>query len=361
MSSDPDLYVVVPSTVDDPRAPSGGNRYDRAVCDGLVARGWRVHERHVEGDWPRPDERSLDGLARVLAAVPDDGLLLADGLVVCGAPEVVVPHTDRLRLLVLVHLPLADETGLPPDLAADLHTRERATLRAAAAVVATGRRTASRLVEAHGIEAARVFVVCPGTDFAPVAPGTDGATRLLCVASLTPRKGHDVLVEALTRVASAPWTVDCAGPLSVPAHVRSLRRRIDCSGLGGRVRLLGPRTGRALAELYAAADLVVLASRAEPYGMVITEALARAVPVLATDVDGIPDALGRTRDGRVPGLLVRPDDPAALAAGLRAWFTDPGLRAESRAAALVRRGMLASWDETTRQLATVLRHVRVRR
>lgn len=349
------VHVILPGDVDDPGLPSGGNVYDRRICDGLGELGWHVHRTAVPGDWPLPGADARDGLARALAAAPDGAAVLVDGLVACGVPEIVVPQARRLRLAVLVHLPLAAETGLPPEVAADLDRRERETLHAAALVVATSPRAATTLIARHGLDPARVGVAAPGVDPAPLAPGTDGRSRLLCVASVTPRKGHDVLVRALTAVRELPWTCVCAGPLGRdPGYVEHVRGLISAGGLVDRVRLAGPLTGGALEDAYAAADLLVLPSRAETYGMVVTEALARGIPVLASEVDALPETLGRTPDGFRPGLLVPPDDPDALAAALRRWLINPALRVRIRTSARLRRGMLHGWATTSRQLADLL-------
>ncbi|WP_422773621.1 glycosyltransferase family 4 protein [Plantactinospora sp. WMMC1484] len=349
------MYVVLPGDIDDPDAPSGGNAYDRRVCTGLTALGWQVRELAVPGRWPRPEEAGRMALADALAGVPDGAVVLLDGLVGCGVPEVVAPAAGRLRVAVLVHLPLRDETGLPAELADRLDNLERRTLRAAGAVVATSAGTGRRLAQRHGLPPGRVHVVPPGVAPAPPAPGTDGATGLLCVASVTPRKGHDVLVQALTTLADRPWSCRCVGPAARDsAWVDGLRRSVEAAGLAGRVRFLGPRGGADLAAEYAAADLLVLASRSEPYGMVVTEALARGIPVLASAVDGIPEAVGRAPDGGPPGLLVPPGDPAMLAGALRRWFDEPDLRQRLRTAAARRRTGLPGWDVTAAGLAEVL-------
>ncbi|MEW2359851.1 glycosyltransferase family 4 protein [Spirillospora sp. NPDC029432] len=339
----------MPGDVDRVAVPSGGNVYDRRVCEGL-ARRRPVHEIAVPGDWPRPDAAARERLDRALAGLPDTAGVLLDGLVACGVPDVVGPHAARLRVTVLVHLPLADEGAG----AADLDAPERATLRAAGAVVATSEWAARRLVDHHGLDADRVHVAAPGCDPAGAAAPGDG-TRLLCVASVTPRKGHDVLVQALGELADLPWTCECVGPLRRDlAHVAQVRKLIERHGLDERITLAGPRRGARLDAAYAGADLLVLPSRAETYGMVVTEALARGIPVLAADCGGVPEALGRAPGGRVPGLLVPPGDVTALAAALRRWLTDPGLRSGLRAAALARRGTLRGWDDTARDLAAVL-------
>jgi glycosyltransferase involved in cell wall biosynthesis len=225
--------------------------------------------------------------------------------------------------------------------------------------VATSPWAAHRLIEHHGLDADRVHVVTPGVDAEPLAPGTDGWSSLLCVASLTPRKGHDLLVEALAAVASVPWTCVFAGPLSrAPAHVEKVRKLVELHGLGERVLLVGPLTGEPLAAAYSAADLAVLPSRAETYGMVVTEALARGIPVLATAVDGVPETLGLASDGSVPGILVPPGDARTLASALRRWFAEPELRDRLRGSARLRRETLSPWGETSRRMAAVLAQLR---
>ncbi|MFI0407689.1 glycosyltransferase family 4 protein [Actinomadura sp. 3N508] len=354
MSTAHEICFVVPGDIDDAGVPSGGNHYDRMLCEELAASGRPVRELAVPGAWPRPDSAARAGLARALAGLPDGAVVLLDGLVACGVPEIVVPEAERLRLAVLIHLPLADEPGQ-----ADLNAAERRTLEAVGAVVATSPWARDHLLAHHGLEASRVHAVTPGTEPAPLATGTDGATRLLCVASVTPRKGHDILVEALATLAHLPWQCECVGPLRRdPEHVTRLQRLIAQHRLGDRVRLEGPLTGKRLDDAYASADLLVLASRAETYGMVVTEALARGVPVVATAVDGVPDTLGWDPSGAVPGLLVPPDDPTALSAALRRWLVEPDLRTRLRAAARERRDTLPGWDDTARRMATILSRLR---
>ncbi|WP_240980632.1 MULTISPECIES: glycosyltransferase family 4 protein [Streptomyces] len=349
------VHFVMPGGVDDPATPSGGNAYDRRVCLDLPGFGWRVHKQLVDGSWPRPGAAARTELARTLRDLPDGAVVLLDGLVACGVPEIVVPEAERLRLAVLVHLPLGDETGLDPAVAADLDARERTVLRAVGAVIATSDWAVRRLVSHHGLDPDRVHVAAPGADIAPLASGTDGVSRLLCVAAVTPRKGQHRLVEALAGVTDLPWNCLCVGGLGQdPEYVAHLRDRITKYGLQNRIHLAGPQSGAELDASYAAADLMVLASYAETYGMAVTEALARGIPVLATDVGGVPEAVGRAPDGGVPGILVPPEDPAALAAELRHWFGEADVRRRLKSAARSRRAALGGWATTAKHLAGVL-------
>lgn len=355
----PAVHVVMPAGVDDTAAPSGGNIYDRRVCRDLPSAGRHVYEHLVAGAWPQPDAAARGELARILAQLADGTVVLLDGLLACAVPGIVVPEAARLRLAVLVHLPLGDETGLTSVRAAELDALERRTLRAVPAVVATSGWAARRLVAHHGLDAARVHVAAPGADPAPLAPGTDGASRLLCVASVTPRKAQHRLVEALAAVDGLPWSCHCVGSLHHdPGYAARLRTRAEEAGLGDRVHFIGPLAGEELAASYAAADLLVLTSRAETYGMVVTEALARGIPVLATAVDGLPEAVGRAPDGSVPGLLVPDGDPDALTSALRSWLAEPALRRRLRQSARDRRAMLHGWEKTSQSLARVLETLR---
>ncbi|WAZ25240.1 glycosyltransferase family 4 protein [Streptomyces cinnabarinus] len=349
------VHFVLPGGVDDPAMPSGGNAYDRRVSLDLPGFGWQVHKHAVTGEWPRPGAAARDELGRTLAELPDGTVVLMDGLVACGVPEIVVPEAERLRIAVLVHLPLGDETGLSAEVAAELDARERAVLRAVPAVIATSDWAVRRLVSHHGLAPERVHVATPGADIAPLASGTDGVSRLLCVAAVTPRKGQHRLIEALAAVTDLPWSCVCVGGLGQdPEYVAGLRTLISGYGLQDRLVLAGPRAGAELDASYAAADLMVLTSYAETYGMAVTEALARGIPVLATDVGGVPEAVGRAPDGGVPGILVPPEDPAALAAELRGWFGEADVRRRLKAAARGRRAALDGWATTARSLAGVL-------
>lgn len=313
---------------------SGGDVYDARVIAGLRELGWTVEDAQVPGSWPRPDAAARQALDALLAA--GDGPVLLDGLVACGVPDVVVPHAARRPLAVLVHLPLGEE-------APDLGAGEDAVLRAAAAVIATSPWTARRLARAD------VVVAVPGTDPAPLARGTDGAHRLLCLGAITPTKGQDLLVEALAALRGHPWTLDLVGPTGrAPSFVADVHARIVASGLADRVRVPGPRTGPALDAIWDTTDLLVAFSRVETYGMVVGEALARGIPVIASAVGGLPDTVANG------GVLTPPEDVPALVATLRRWFAERPLRDGLRISASRQRCSLTAWTQTSRRVDQAL-------
>jgi glycosyltransferase involved in cell wall biosynthesis len=256
--------------------------------------------------------------------VPDGGVVLVDGLVGSAAAGVMVPAAARLRLVLLVHLPL-DTPG------------EAAVLAAARAVITTS--PCTRLP-------VPVHVATPGVDPAPLATPSPAGDRLLCVGAVAAHKGQDRLADALAAVPE-PFTCTYVGSLTrEPDFVAALRTRLD-----DRIRLAGALTGPELAAAYAGTDLLVSASRGETYGMVATEALARGIPVLAVRVGGLPVAVGHAPDGSVPGLLVEADE---LTGAVRRWLADASLRERLRRSARDRRETLTGWDVTARIVSGVL-------
>ncbi len=344
------VHFIVPEGIDDPARPSGGNTYDRRIARGLAAAGWTVHVHEVPGSWPWPDAPSLGTLAGVVGGIPDGALVLVDGLVASPAPEVLAPEAGRVRLVVLVHMPLGHDTT-----EGGVREREGIVLSAAAGVVTTSAWARRALLELYSLPSDRVHVAEPGVDPADLAPGTATAGALISVAAVIPGKGHDLLLDALASLIGCRWQCSCVGSLERdPVFVERLRRRVRDDRMDGRVRFSGPQADADLARSYAAADVLVLPSRAESYGMVVAEALARGLPVVAADVGGVPEALGHGADGARPGLLVPPGDPVALREAIRAWLEDADLRVRLRRAARERRESLADWSTTTSAVADVL-------
>jgi glycosyltransferase involved in cell wall biosynthesis len=346
------VHVVVPEGFDDPGQPSGGNIYDRRVCAGLAAAGWEVRVATVAAAWPVPGPDALAGLARIVSAVPDGEAVLIDGLIASPTAAQLLPHAGRIRLTVLLHMPLA--TALDTHHDASAERSERAVLRAAAGVVVTSEWTRQQVLTRYAIPVGRVHVARPGVDRV-AAPPRAVRGQLICVGVLGRHKGQDLLVEALAGLADRDWHCVLAGsPDRDPDFAGQLRTRITRLGYDRRVRLSGVLTGAALSRAYSTADLLVAPSRSETYGMTVTEALAHGLPVIAADVGGLPEALGSAADGSRPGQLVPPGDPAALAAALAGWLDDERHRDRLRAAVRQRPSTLRGWEQTAQDVAHAL-------
>jgi glycosyltransferase involved in cell wall biosynthesis len=286
----------------------------------------------------------------VVETLPDGALAVVDGLAFGAMPELAESHARRLRWVALVHHPLSLETGLEPDVQRALFESERRALSTVRGVIVTSRATA-RALAAFDVPASRIAVVEPGTDPAPLAMGSgSGALSLLCVATVTPRKGHALLIEALAGLRDRRWTLHCAGSLTMdPVCASALAEAIERHGVGERVVLHGEQDETGLNALYERADAFVLPSFHEGYGMALAEALAHGLPVVSTTAGAIPDTVPADA-----GVLVAPGDGLALRAALRRVMDDDDWRARLSAGARAARRLLPTWLDSAARFASAL-------
>ncbi len=341
------VHFVVPGRLE---TLTGGYGYDRRIVAGLRERGWQVTVHQLDDSFPLPGAAARARAATTLAAIPNADIVVLDGLALGALPDEVQPHADRLRLVALVHHPLAAETGLDEGVAAQLDVSERRALAHVRHVVVTSAATAEML-GAYGVVRERITVINPGTDRAAPSPGSTGPdVHLLCVASLTPRKGHDVLFRALADMPQRDWRLTCVGSLERdPETVRRLRDQLVASGLDDRVSLVGEMNGSALARVYDDADVFVLATLYEGYGMVVAEALARGLPVVATRTGAIGDLVGPEA-----GVLVAPGDSDAFARALARVIGSRDIRRELAAGARAVSDRLPTWEQSCAKMAATL-------
>ncbi len=344
-SSLPELWFAVPG---DPETRTGGYIYAKRLTAALRARGWTVHPVRLPGTFPHPSPDDLAETRRLLAALPARAPTLVDGLAFGALPADLLAGLD-LTITALVHHPLALETGLTPQDAQTAAQRERAALAFARAVIVTSPHTADVLAADYGVARTRIVIALPGVDSQPRAQGSHPPS-LLTVATVTPRKGHDVLVAALARIRDLAWTSTMAGSLErAPACVAALRAQIADAGIADRITLIGEVSDGDLTALYRRADVFVLPSRYEGYGMVFADALAAGLPVIACAAGAVT--------GTVPAAASRltpPDDAGALAESLRAVLTDQALRQRMADAAWAAGRKLPAWDDCAAAAAKVL-------
>jgi glycosyltransferase involved in cell wall biosynthesis len=341
------IAFIVPGSLE---TRTGGYEYDRRIVSGLRARGWAVDVHELSGSFPHPTTDARDRAARQFASLPMGTLVLADGLALGSLPELAERDRQRLRLVALVHLPLADAVGLERATASMLERSEARVLACCRRVIVTGASTVTR-IERYGVARERVAVVEPGTDVAPLARGSGGpSVHLVCVAAVTRGKGHEILIDALAQVPVDGWTLICAGSLERDrATVERVRASLRARALGNHVSLAGELDAPEIAALYDRADVFVLATLHETYGMAVAEALARGLPVVSTATGAIADLVGDHA-----GIVVPPGDVDALAEGLKQIIVDGPLRARCADGARRVRDRLPTWDGAVDKMTTLL-------
>ena len=342
----PRLEFIVPG---DPAQRTGGYLYDAHIVDELRQLGWTVSVKGLPGRFPEADTTARCALDQALAALPAGQQVVIDGLALGGLPEIAIRHGRRLALVALVHHPLGDERGLPPVRRHCLLASERAALSAVRGVITTSHSTARRMTD-FGLQPSRLQVVEPGVTPMPQAEADSDPPRLLCVGTLSPRKAQDVLVRALERVRELPWQCDFIGSTQrAPDFADAVARLVAAGRLQDRIRLHGACTDEHLRQAYAGADLFVLPSHYEGYGMVVTEAVSAGLPVLTTTGGALAETLPAGA-----GITVAPDDVDALAEALHTLLRDRERRVALRDGARQARLALKGWTHAGAEFAAAL-------
>lgn len=343
------LYFIYPGTLD---TLTGGYQYDRRLILELRRNGIAVETIGLSEQFPYPDDHARQEAHQALAALPDGAVAIVDGLAFGALDDLAVAEQHRLRLIALCHHPLALESGLDEAQRQRFHRSEQRALNAARAVLVTSPTTRQTLIEQFGLPAERVTVALPGTDPTPFAPCEGTPPQLLTVATLTRRKGHDILIDALAQLVDLPWQARFVGGGAFdPDWSELLRQQVNRQQLQQRIAFVG-----ALSELepeFCNADLFVLPSRYEGYGMVFAEALAAGLPVVAARAGAVPDVVPDTA-----GVLVPPDDVNALAETLRELLVNESRRRQLQAGARRAAKFLPTWADTGDLVARLIEDTR---
>ena len=327
---------------------TGGYIYERRLLEGLRALGHDVKHLEFGASFPDPTAADMAQAVDALAALPPERALILDGLVF-GSIDPAGLARVRAPIVAMIHHPLAFESGLTTARRAHLHRTERENLTRAAHVLVPSPHTARILARDYGVAPGRITIARPGTDRPVRRPAPSLPPLILSVGIQHPRKGHDILLDALARLVHLDWRAVIVGAPWDPAHAADLARRHAALGLGARVRLAGRLPQADLEDLYAAASVFALATRYEGYGIVFDEALAHGLPIVTCRTGAVPDTVPEAA-----GLLVPPEDAAAFAGALGGLLADPEDLAR-RAAASARAGQaLPDWAATARAASSVL-------
>jgi glycosyltransferase involved in cell wall biosynthesis len=343
---------AVPGDLD---TPTGGYAYDKRIIAELRALGWQVDVIDLGSAFPNPDAATRATALQKLQATAEGQPIVLDGLAFGVMAEEAAKLRERHPLVALVHHPLALETGLEPATAEALRVSERRALACTRAVIVTSAPTADILCRDYGVASERIAVIRPGVDVPAGAPRSqdqhaNGAVNLLAVGSVTPRKGYDLLIEVLGNLKQLPWRLTIAGDTTrnEQAFAR-LQADIARRKLQDRIVITGAVDAGRLAELYANADVFVLASLFEGYGMVFGEAVAHGLPIVATAVGAAPEIVPADA-----GSLVAPGDASALRDALRHIIVDSDARNRMAQAACEASARLPRWRQSAIAFAQVL-------
>ena len=329
-----ELYFAFPGNLN---TNTGGYHYDRRVIEELRKLGSSVNIISLSAKFPFPDEIALKNTAYIFSSIPDDSVVIVDGLAFGAMKYVIRLHKNRLYLIALCHHPLAMETGLNPCERESLLQSETYALKNADHVIVTSQNTRKILIEDFSISASQITVALPGTDRYSFAKCNGSPTRLLTCASLTKRKGHDVLIEALSRIDSLDWQARFVGDETLdPTWACELKNRAEVRGVSDQIEFVGAVAN--ISSEYQNADIFVLPSKFEGYGMVLSEAIAHGLPIVSTRAGAIPEVVPESA-----GILVNAEDHSALAEALKKLILDNDLRNKMQLGAQKAALTLPSW------------------
>lgn len=327
---------------------TGGYIYERRLLEELRKLGHDVQHIELGASFPDPTPQDMDHAVRTLCALDPARALILDGLV-HGAIDTDGLACVHAPIVAMIHHPLALETGLDAARRDHLFRTERANLALARKVLVPSPHTAQILSRDYAVPVDRITIAQPGAA-QPTAPRAPTQLPLiLSVGILHPRKGHDVLLQALASLMDQPWRAVIVGSPHDPDHADALLRLVDDLRLGDRVTFVGRIPQAQLDTLFAEATIFALATRYEGYGMVFDEALAWGLPIVSCATGAVP--------GTVPseaGLLVPPGEAAPLAEALARVLDDPALRARMGDAAARAGAALPGWADTARRAGRVL-------
>jgi glycosyltransferase involved in cell wall biosynthesis len=344
-----EIAFSIPGDIDQ---PTGGYGYARAVIAAAPALGARIEVIRLPDGFPFQDASVLAETERLLTKEPPERAILFDGLAYGALPAELLKRLNR-RWVALCHHPLALETGLAPETADILRRSEIAALAEARAVIVTSAATGELVIKEFGVPPALLTVAPPGVARRPRAKRAGSPPHLLAVGSLVPRKGYDLLIQALARLRDRNWRCSIVGALDRdPAAVEAIRAEIDAAGLSHRVTLTGALQQEALDQAYAEADVFVHAAYFEGYGMAVADALAAGLPVVA--------AAAAATSALVPptaGLLFPVGDAEGLTLALAALLDEPGRAATLADGAWIAGRSLPDWPDTTEAIITACRKV----
>ncbi|WP_299083745.1 glycosyltransferase family 4 protein [uncultured Ruegeria sp.] len=330
---------------------TGGFIYEARVLHELNEMGCSIAHLRLPDSFPDPTTADMAAALDALCAVPSDQPIILDGLVFGaidpdGLAEVQAP------IIAMIHHPLGLETGLPKARSAFLLQNEAAALRHADHVVVPSSETARILCHDFGAEAHRITIAPPGFDRPVVNRQLSDPPLVLSVGLLAPRKGHDVLLDALGHLEALPWQAEIVGKTHDWDYAAALFKQARALNIDARVTFTGELDENALTARFNAASVFVLATRYEGYGMVLSEAMMYGLPIVSCRVGAVPTTVGKA------GILVAPDDPGGLADALQRVIQNTREAQRLSRLSLQRSSTLPQWRDTAHEFSTIIARLR---
>lgn len=342
------IRFIIPGDID---TPTGGYRYDRAIVRQWQA-GNIAHELvSLPGAFPFPGEDDVQTCLDQINNLSPANSVVIDGLAGGASSKIMATLAQRAPVTALIHHPLCLENGLSKAEAAFLEQQEREGLAFAKQVITTSPATAKTVRDLFKFPADRIKTVLPGVERGAITePSTVGPVRLVCVGSTIARKGHEDLITALSNLTDLEWELDCYGATEFdPTLYEKLTSKVHAEQLSDRIRFHGAVGADALETAYSNADVFVLASHYEGYGMAYAEAIVRGLPVIGTTAGAIPDTVPEAC-----GVLVQPGNTDALKQALQTMIEDQEVRETHRRAAIEHAPDFPTWESSALEFAEIM-------
>lgn len=321
--------------------PTGGYAYNRRMIAELSALGWHVEVINIGNDFPRPSKITIDTTRERLTAVTKGIPIIIDGLAFGVMPELAAELHAFHPLIALVHLPLALESGISSNEEQEFYRCECAALAHTDRIIVTSELTSIILIKDYGVAPERITIALPGNDPKQFVIKNCRIPSLLVVGSLIRRKGYDILAEALGSLKELSWRLTIAGDRKMdPSVTSAFDAKLLSIGLWDRITMMGGVSEDHLNDLYKEADIFVLPSRFESYGMAYAEAIAYGLPVIGTTACGLPK---KFLEG---SILITPNDIKALTDALRCLIINNVERERLAAASRKAAKLLPTWRQS---------------
>ncbi len=345
------ILFIIPGDIN---LPTGGYRYDRTILECWQKLGINYELISLDGNFPFPTTSEKKEALDRIDDFPRADIAIIDGLAGGVLPEFLQALAAKMKVVALIHHPLCLENGLSDVQAKMLEQSEAEGLEFVTGIITSSTTTAKTVKELFNVS----------VPLQPIEPGVErGEVRseqpngnpvnLLCVGSIIERKGHRILFEALSGLTELDWYLDCIGKTDFdPVLYDSLESYLAENDLSSRIKFHGAVDFSELQEAYTNADLFVLPSLYEGYGMVYAEAIVRGIPVIATTAGAIP----QTVPDRC-GLLVEPNDVSSLREALRNALSSEDLRARMRLACIEAEPGFPTWESSAKEMADFLESI----